>query len=298
MNRFSIVRAETAGFSVRRLCRLLQVSTSGYYAWRGRVPSKRTQAEERLVTHMRAIHARTFRAYGSPRMTEELRSKGEHVGRHRVARLMRKHALAAQSKKRFTHTTHSNHTFGFAPNTLARRFEAAAPNRVWVSDITYLKMTCGFCYLSVVIDLYSRAVVGYSVDADLSAAGALRALRYALAVRRPQRGLVHHSDRGCQYASDGYQAALRDAGVIASMSRKGNCWDNAPAESFFASLKKERIRNEVFVSVHDARSAVTEYVDGFYNPRRRHTNNAGLSPFRQEEIHARESKPQPSRLPS
>jgi len=290
VNRFSIVAAETADYSVLRLCRLVGVSTSGYYAWQRRSPSTRARSEERIVAKINAIHKRTYRAYGSPRMTAELRDNGETIGRHRVARLMRKHGLWARKRKRFTATTDSKHNHGFAGNVLERQFSVSKPNQVWVSDVTYLRTMSGFCYLSAIIDLHSRAIIGWSVNDTLATDGAARALTYAIGARSPKPGLIHHSDRGCQYASTDYKTILDDNGITASMSRKGNCWDNAVAESFFASLKKEATKNQVFLSTHHARLAVTAYIDGFYNPQRRHSANNGLSPFDFEASYAKATR--------
>lgn len=285
MNPFGIIHAERARFPIRVLCRLLGVSHSGYYAWRDRKPSARARSEERVVTKMAAIQTQTKYAYGSPRMLDDLRDNGEHIGIHRVARLMRKHGLNALQKKGFVHTTDSAHGGPMAPNLLDRHFTTHAPNRVWVGDITYLRTQEGWAYLSVLLDLYSRAVVGWSLDASLHTDGVLRALKHALGVRQPAPGLIHHSDRGCQYASASYRAVLDEHGALQSMSRAGDCWDNAVAESFFASFKKERVRGATFESFGHARRIVEQYIDGFYNPRRRHSAAAGLSPLDFEAIH-------------
>ena len=279
MSPFGIIHAERANFPIRVLCRLMKVSPSGYYAWLGRKPSTRKRDEERIVTKMRAIQAQTQQSYGTPRMHDELRDNGEKVGRHRVARLLRDNGLGALQKKRFVRTTDSKHDQPIAPNLLARDFGANAPNRVWVGDITYLRTRQGWVYLAVLMDLYSRAIVGWSLDTSLHRRGALRALKHALGHRQPQPGLVHHTDRGCQYASDDYRAVLRKYEIAQSMSRAGDCYDNAVAESFFASFKKERVRGRTFDSYEHARRVVSTYIDGFYNPHRRHSHNAGKSPF-------------------
>lgn len=288
MNPFGIIHAERARFPVRVLCELLGVSRAGYYAWRDRKPSARAQSEERIVVKISAIQMQTKHAYGSPRMVADLREDGERIGIHRVARLMRKHGLNALQKKRFARTTDSAHDAPIAKNLLARNFKTSAPNRVWAGDITYLRTQEGWAYLSVLLDLYSRAVVGWSLDRSLHTAGPLRALRQALGARQPAEGLIHHTDRGCQYASAAYRAVLDEHGVIQSMSRAGDCWDNAVSESFFASFKKERVRGAIFDSFNHAHRVASKYIDGFYNPRRRHSSAAGLSPFDFEAIHAKQ----------
>ena len=287
MNPFGIIHAERAKFPVRVLCKLLGVSRAGYYAWKGRKPSARRQSEERIVTKMSAIQTETKYAYGSPRMVRDLREDGEEIGLHRVARLMSKRGLNALQKKRVVRTTDSAHDGPIAANVLARNFEVDSPNRVWAGDITYLRTQEGWAYLSVLLDLYSRAVIGWSLDRSLSTDGALRTLRQALGARQPAEGLIHHTDRGCQYASVMYRAVLDEHGVIPSMSRRGNCWDNAVSESFFASFKKERVRGKTFDSFSHAHRVAAQYIDGFYNPRRRHSAADGLSPFDFEAFHAK-----------
>ncbi len=284
MNPFGIIHAEKADFPVRILCRLMGVSHAGYYAWRGRGPSQRQRSEERIVTKMRAIQARTKQSYGAPRMHDELHDDGENVGRHRIARLMREHGLCALVKRRFVRTTDSKHDRPLAPNLLERNFRTNGPNRVWVGDITYLRTRQGWVYLAVLMDLYSRAIVGWSLDTSLHRRGALAALKQAIGWRQPQPGLVHHTDRGCQFASDEYRDVLRHHQAIQSMSRAGDCYDNAVAESFFASFKKERVRGRILESYDHAYRLVSQYIDGFYNLHRRHSHNRGLSPFDFEAI--------------
>ena len=231
--RFEFVHAEKANHSVRTLCRVLQVSPSGYYAWRQERSGTRRNEDAVLAVHIRAIYKRSRRTYGSPRVTEQLKREGFAVGRNRVARLMRQEGLEAVPPKRFRVTTDSKHSEPVAPNLLARQFDPAGPNEAWATDITYVRTWQGWLYLAVVIDLFSRRVVGWAADSHMRTELVLDALAMALARRRPGVGLVHHSDRGSQYASKRYQDELERHGIIASMSRKGDCWDNAVAESFF-----------------------------------------------------------------
>jgi putative transposase len=276
--RFVFIAAEKAQYPVSLLCSLLDVSRSGYYAWCGRPPSQRAIADRELTEDIRSIHEYSERRYGSPRIHEELGANETRVGRKRVARLMKEGGMSARIKRRFVKTTDSNHDFPIAPNILQREFTAAAPNEIWVGDITYLDTREGWLYLAVLIDLYSRRVVGWAMSERIDTALAMGALNMALAQRKPARGLTHHTDRGCQYASHEYRRLLRDIGAKCSMSRKGDCWDNAVAESFFASLRKELTNRVDFLSRDAARSNVFEYIEAFYNRIRRHSTINYLSP--------------------
>lgn len=279
MSAFALVRAEAAEFSVRRVCRLLKVSTSGYYRWRRAEPAARARDELRLTAKMRAIQKQTDGVYGSRRMRTELNEDGERVGRRRVQRLMRDNGLCPRIPRRFVVTTDSSHSEPVAPDLLKQDFSASAPNRVWVGDITYVWTAEGWCYLAVLLDLYSRRVVGWSFAEHMRCELPLRALRRALATRRPPPGLIHHSDRGAQYASHAYRDVLRDYECAQSMSRAGDCYDNAVCESFFASLKKERLHRQHFATRTEAHDAVEAFIDGFYNPRRRHSAIGNISPI-------------------
>ena len=263
---------------VSRRCALLGVSRSGYYAWRSRRPSLRAQVNQQLVLEMRRIHAEMDRSYGSPRMQEELVARQFVCGRHRVARLMQAHGIRAKQARRFQVTTDSRHSFTIAPNRLGRQFAAAEPNRVWMGDLTFIPTGQGWCYLAVLIDAFSRRVVGWALDTQPSAELPLTAWRHAVATRRPGPGLVHHSDRGVQYACSAYQAVLRQHDVVCSMSRRGDCWDNAVVESFFASLKVERLHERRYATVEQLRADVADYIDRFYNRQRRHSTLGYLSP--------------------
>ena len=235
--RFACIHGEKAAYAGRRLCRVLEVTPSGYYAWARRGPSAHQRDNDRLKVRIRAIHTASRGTYGSPRIYEQLRQDGFPVDRARVARLLQDMGLIGLPVKRFRRTTDSDHQRPVAPNVLARDFDAAHPNERWSTDITYLWTWEGWLYLAVVLDLFSRRVVGWAVQPHLRTALALE----ALGRRVPEARLIHHSDRGCQYAADAYQAVLRDHAIICSMSRKGDCWDNAVTESFFATLKTELI---------------------------------------------------------
>lgn len=272
------MEAEKANFPIRLMCRVFEVSRSGFYAWRRRPESQRRRDDRRLLLSIKAVHAQSKRRYGSPRVTRELNAQGESVGRHRVARLMREHGLRARRRRRHRVTTLSKHDHPVAGNVLARRFDVNGPNQVFASDITYVWTMQGWLYLSVVLDLYSRRVVGFSMGKRINAQLTIEALRMALKSRRLASGVVHHSDRGSQYASGAYQALLDRHGIRCSMSRKGDCWDNAVVESFFATLKVELIHEAVFVDREQARREIFEYIELFYNRWRRHSYLGYVSP--------------------
>jgi putative transposase len=276
--RFAFIAAEKARFPVALMCRLLAVSRAGFYAWRKRPMAARTRQDQVLAIAVATIYAEHHGRYGSPRVHIELRERGQRSGRKRVARLMRMQALHARPKRRYRTTTDSRHGLPISPNLLARRFTVAEPNTAWVTDMTYLWTPQGWLYLAVIIDLFSRRIVGWAMSERIDRNLALDALRMALAQRRPPRGLIHHSDRGSQYASGDYQQLLAQHGLRGSMSRRGDCWDNAVAESFFASLKLELVYQVQWQSRAEARTAIFEYLEGFYNRRRRHSSLGYLSP--------------------
>jgi putative transposase len=269
-------------FKVRLMCRVLEVSPSGYYAWRKRAPSLRALADQRLMINLLQSYFDSRRTYGAPRIHRDLREQGIHVGQKRVARLMRARGLAARPRaRRCITTTDSRHPEPIAPNVVARRFDVngvAGVNRVWVSDITYVPTRAGWLYLAVVVDLASRRVVGWAMRDTLHAELALSALRMALAARQPTPGWVHHSDRGVHYACAAYRDLVAAHGGERSMSRRGDCWDNAVAESFFATLEWELIDRSDWRTRDDARLAVFQYIEAWYNPRRRHSTLGYLSP--------------------
>lgn len=263
------------------MCEVLEVSRSGFYAWRKREQSDRAKRHRELVLEMEVIHSdRDMKSYGSPRMCEELVSRGHAVSENTVARLMRAHGLRAASSRKFRVTTDSKHSLPVAKNVLDRQFEQPSPDRVWLADITYVWTREGWLYLACVLDAYSRRIVGWSMSARITKGLVLDALRMALGRRRPDResGLLHHSDRGSQYASAAFQELLREENITCSMSRKGNCWDNAMMESFFATLKKERIHQDDYATRAEARASVFEYIERFYNRLRRHSALGYLSP--------------------
>lgn len=264
-----MIAAEKAHFPIRMMCSVLEVSRSGYYAWRRRPPSKRAQEAEQITVAIHAAHRSGRGSYGSPRVTKELKSQGVQVGRHRVARLMREQEIQGLPHRRFRVTTVSDPSLAVAPNGLAREFQVDQPDRVWAADLTYLWTQEGWLYLAVVLDLCSRRIVGWSLGTDLSTELPLRALRMALGQRSPAD--LHHSDRGCQYASAAYRAELAKHGIECSMSRRANCWDNAPVESFFSTLKRELVRRSPWQTRAQARADVFDYIEVFYNRQRRHS---------------------------
>lgn len=285
--RFGFIQTEKAAYPVRVLCRTLKVSTSGFYAWCQRGLSPRTKEDVALKVEIRAAHAASRKTYGSPRIHEDLKATGRRVGRKRVARLMREEGIEGQRKRRFRTTTDSRHSHPIAPNHLDRQFTASAPNQIWVSDITYIWTREGWTYLAAILDLFSRRVVGWSLDSRIDQTLALDALSMALRTRRPEAALLHHSDRGVQYAGGDYQKLLRANGIDCSMSRKGDCWDNAVAESFFSTFKAELVHREDLVSRSQTQALVFDYIERFYNRCRRHSALGYLSPVEYETAAAR-----------
>lgn len=277
--RFELIDVERAHYPVDVLCAVLEVSRSGYYAWKARPPPARAQADEQLGVEIAAIHRRSRGTYGSPRVHAELRAKDRRVSKKRVARVMREKKLVARRKRPFRRTTDSKHDSPIAPNVLERNFEQEEPNKVWVTDVTYIFTAEGWLYLAVMIDLFSRRVVGWATSDTNDRALALDALYQALHARHPGAGLVHHSDRGSPYASEDYRKALRDCGITASMSRTGDCWDNAIAESFFATLKGELVDHERYATRAAAVASIGDYIERFYNTQRRHSHLGYVSPI-------------------
>jgi putative transposase len=288
--KFAFVAAELVAFPVAVICRVLGVSTSGYYAWTERGASCRSRRDVDLGVKVRAAHAASKGRYGSPRVHAELRAAGEKVGRKRIARLMKQAHLEGRKRRRFRKTTDSNHRLPIAPNLLERDFTASAPNQAWVTDITFLWTQQGWLYLAAILDLFSRRVVGWATSPNVDRHLALAALHMALRARRPSEGLVHHSDRGSTYASGDYRSALQAHGIECSMSRKGDCWDNAVAESFFASLKREVEEIENLESHAHANLVLADYIDKFYNLQRRHSTIGYRSPTEFELMNCKESR--------
>jgi putative transposase len=280
---FRFIEAEKASFPVAFLCRSLGVSPSGYYAWRKRPPSARAVADAALSASIRQIHAASRGTYGAPRIHAELADAYEtRCGRKRVARLMRAAGLVGVCRRRVVRTTRRDETAAVTDDLVHRAFTAAAPNRLWVADITYLPTWQGFLYLAVVLDVFSRRVVGWAMAEHLRAELVLDALEMALWNRRPAPGLVHHSDHGCQYTSLAFGRRCRQSGITVSMGSVGDCYDNALVESFFATLECELIARSRWRTRSEARMAVFDYIEGFYNPRRRHSALAYLSPAEYE----------------
>ena len=279
---FAFVDEEKAVFPVVVLCEVLGVSTSGYYAWLRRPPSRRAVEDARLGALIVASHARSRRTYGRPRILADLRAQGEHISGKRVGRLMGILRLGSIRRPRFTATTDSQHQQPIAPNRLQRAFKVEALNTVWVGDVTYIWTWAGWLYLAVVLDLASRRVVGWATSETNDRGRALEALEKAVKQRRPPPGLLHHTDRGSPYASRAYREALRRIGAVASMSRTGDCWDNAVAESFFGTLRAELLDHEKHATRAAAEAALGSYIDGFYNLSRRHSSDEYLSPMEYE----------------
>lgn len=265
-------------YPVRLMCRLLGVSASGYYAWRQRPESARLQSDRALLAQIRRIHEASKGVYGSPRVHAELVAAGMRVGRHKVARLMRLARLRGCPKRRFRVTTQRDPRHGVAKNLLQQNFTADRPNQRWAGDITYVATRQGWLYLAVVIDLYSRRIVGWSMSRWMSRRLVVDALRMAVEARQPAGPLVHHSDRGGQYSSDDFRDELAKHGIDCSMSSTGNCYDNAVVESFFAVLKRERVNRVRYRTRDEARADLFEYIEVFYNRKRRHGYLGNISP--------------------
>ena len=288
-NRYQFIANHASQYPVTVLCRVLEVGRSGFYAWRARGPSAHTTRDRELGVQIQTVFVASRHTYGSPRIHAELAADGVTVGRTRGARLMRQSGLVARRRRPSAmRTTDSTHQQPIAANLLDRQFTADAPNERWVSDITYLATREGWLYLAVVLDLYARMVVGWAMRASLERELVVAALGDAVARRQPAAGVLHHSDRGSQYASADYQTLLTTNGMRCSMSRKGNCWDTAPMESFFATLKAE-LAHQIFATHADARSAVFAYIEQFYNRQRRHSTLAYATPLATEQAWAAQS---------
>ncbi len=269
--RYAFIAEKRVAFPVAVLCRVLCVSRSGFYDYLDEPETERDRRDAALAAKTRAVFAEHKGRYGSPRVCRELRGRGDVVSEKKVAQLMRDNGLVARQKKRFRATTDSKHEDPIAPNLLARDFSAKGPNEAWVTDVTAVWTHAGWLFLAAILDLFSRRVVGWATSSNNDRFLALDALRAALGARRPPPGLLHHSDRGSPYASDDYGRELRRAGVVASMSRKGDCWDNAVSESFFATFKTEALGDIVPTDHEAAERIVREYIDDYYNAKRRHS---------------------------
>ena len=279
---YSFIHDHCDQWPVRVLCAALDVSPAGYYAWRDRPASARQQHQDALLVEIRAIHAEFKARYGSPRIHAELEARGHDGCVNTVAKLMRDHDIRAKTARKFRCTTNSTHDLPVAENLLDRQFDPESANESWVADITYIPTREGWLYLAAVEDLYSRRVVGGSIADHLESRLVVDALALAVERRLPGEGLLAHSDRGSQYASDHYQSLLAKHGITCSMSRRADCWDNAPMESFFASLKKELVHDADFATRAEARAAIVEYIEVFYNNQRRHSSLGYVSPAEYE----------------
>jgi len=285
--RFRFIEGHREVFLVRVMCSVLHVSASGYYAWRGRPESARAQANRALVEDIRRVHTSSRRRYGSPRVHASLQAEGKRVGCNRVARLMHEHGIQAHRRRPFRKTTDSNHAFPPAPNLLDRQFASAvAPNQVWLADMTYIATGEGWLYLAAILDLFSRKIVGWAMSETMPQELTLAALNMAITNRNPGPGLLHHSDRGSQYAAHAYRRILDEHGMRCSMSRKGNCWDNAPMESFFGSLKTELHGDGPFETRQAARTALFRSIEGWHNRQRLHSSIGYTTPTNKEQLAA------------
>ena len=275
---YAFIETHRAEWSIAGMCEALEVSTAGYYVWREREISTSQQRRAGLTVQVEAIHAEVKARYGSPRMHAELVDRGHDCCVNTVARIMQEAGIAAKTKRKYRQTTDSNHPNPVADNLLDRQFDPTARNESWVTDITYIPTREGWLYLAAVEDLFSRRIVGWSMAATMTSRLVVDALAMAVARRLPGSDLVAHSDRGSQYASEHYQLLLAGNGIACSMSRRGNCWDNAPMESFFATLKKELVHDEDYATRAQATASIFEYIETFYNRIRRHSTLSYVSP--------------------
>ena len=281
--RFRFIEDRRADYPVALMCDVLGVSPAGYYAWRSRPESRRSAANRALVDDIKRVHRDTSGRYGSPRIHVELTAQGRGASRGRIERLMRRHGIRAiMARPRRVRTTDSRHALPIAPNLLDRSFSATAPNQIWLADITYIETDQGWLYLAAVMDLYSRRIVGWAMADHLRASLPLAALRMAISAQRPGVGLIHHSDRGVQYASADYRKLMQSAAFQPSMSRKADCYDNAPMESFFHTLKTELVHHRRYATRAEATRDIFAYIEGFYNRTRRHSAIGYLSPIEME----------------
>jgi putative transposase len=282
--KYSFIDKYRSVYRVERMCRVLDISRSGYYAWKQRGINGRVEENKRLATAIRQIYEKSRRLYGSPRITAELRARGIRCGKNRVARLMRINGIVAKTKRRFKVTTDSRHRLPVAPNLLERRFYAAAPNSVWASDITYIRTREGWLYLAAVLDVFNRQIVGWAMDRHITRGLVIDAVNMAVRQREPASGLLFHSDRGSQYASYDFTRLLEGHGFIQSMSSTGNCYDNAIVETFFHTLKTELVYFEKYQTRAEARRSIFEYIEVFYNRIRRHSALGYQSPVNYEKM--------------
>ena len=283
--KYAFIREHDNEFSVARMCAVLRVPRSGYYDWVDRPAAARVVADRKLLIEIRRVHLAFRRNYGATKTWRELRKRGIACGKHRVARLRRQDGIEAKRRRRFRLTVENHHTAPAAPNLLQRRFDVSRPNRVWVGDMTFIRTRAGFLYLAVLLDLFGRKVVDWSMHDRPNQELMLGALNMALANRRPAHGLIHHTDQGVLYAAGEYREQMRKHGLVASMSRRGDCYDNAVAESFFSNLKNELVHHSDFASRESARAAIFDYIELFYNRQRSHQSLSYMSPVAFEQRH-------------
>jgi len=279
MKRFAFINTWKKVYSIERLCKVLSVTSRGFRAWRTRPISRRQREDMVLLAHMREQFTISRKTYGRTRMVDELRDMGFTVGHRRVGRLMRDNGIKAVRTRKYKATTNSNHSYAIAPNVLDRNFKATQPNQKWAVDISYIWTREGWLYLAVVMDLHSRRIIGWAVSNRMKRDLAIKALQMAITLRRPPKGCIHHSDRGSQYCSKDYQKLLKKHNFEVSMSGKGNCHDNAVVETFFKTLKAELIWRNTWQTRKQVQMALFNYINGFYNPKRRHSTLGGLSPM-------------------
>ena len=277
--RFAFIDVWKEEWPVEFLCRVMRVTSRGFRAWRVRPMSQRQRDDMVILAHIREQHRLSLQSYGRPRMTEELQELGLKVGHRRVGRLMGENGIKIIRTQKYKATTDSNHTFNIAPNLLDQDFSATGPNQKWAGDISYIWTSEGWLYLAVILDLYSRRVIGWAVSNRMKKDLAIRALDMAVALRQPPKDCIHHTDRGSQYCSNEYQKRLSKHGFKVSMSGKGNCYDNSMVETFFKSIKAELIWHNRWDTRRQAEGAIFQYINGFYNPRRRHSSLGGKSPL-------------------
>ena len=285
--RYAWIRQHQSDYPVQVMCRVLDVGASGYYDWRDRSPSARTQRHQQIAQAAARSYFESHRIYGYRKVHQDLQAEGVPCGEDTVRQVLRENGLYSRIRRKFVRTTDSNHSAPIADNILNRDFSAERPNEKWVADITYIATAEGWLYLAAVMDLFSRRIVGWSMSEFIDAALATSALKMAVEQRGPDAGLLHHSDRGVQYASGDYQNILKEGQIVGSMSRKGNCWDNAVMENFFGSLKNEWVRDQVFATRQAAKESLFNYIEVFYNRQRRHAALGYLSPAAYEEQYER-----------
>lgn len=276
--KYRFIDRYSSSYGVERMCRVLGVSRSGYYGWKKQPLSNRQRENEKLLVHIKESHKQNMETYGSPRIAEDLWARGIVCGENRVARIMRENGIVAKTKKKFKATTNSRHTLPVAENVVGQNFTADGPNKLWVSDITYIPTMEGWLYLAVILDVFSRQIVGWSMSKRLTANFVIKALYQAIGRRKPAGGCVFHSDQGVQYACSDFLKVLEAFGFTQSMSRKGNCYDNAVAESFFHTLKTEHVYFQRYRTRAEARQSIFEYIEMFYNRQRRHSALGYRSP--------------------